>query len=79
LWPSDWIIRATADSPYYSVSLIRYMCGVLDTTTADFVTTSYRRTLPKGSNLEAFKPELLRKALELGDLSSYDKEHVTSM
>jgi spore coat polysaccharide biosynthesis protein SpsF len=72
------VIRLTADSPLVPVELIRFVAPLLDEAAWDLVTTTHRRTLPKGMNVEAFTIGALTRALEAGDLSDSDREHVTA-
>jgi len=72
------IVRLTADSPLVPVELIRFLTALLDESAWDLVTTTHRRTLPKGTNIEAFTIGALTRALEAGDLSYSDREHVTA-
>ena len=73
-----WIVRLTADSPLVPVELMRFVAPLLDESAWDLVTTTHRRTLPKGMNIEAFTVGALTRALEDGDLSDSDREHVTA-
>lgn len=75
--PCEWILRATADSPFYSPELVRFIREATKTVSAEFLTTTNRRTLPIGMNLEAFRHEALRLSMERMELSAEDKEHVT--
>ena len=73
-----WIVRLTADSPLVPVELMRFVAPLLDESAWDLVTTTHRRTLPKGMNIEAFTSSSLIRALDAGDLSDADREHVTA-
>jgi len=77
VYPCEWILRATADSPCYDPMLIRFVRQATESTPAGFLTTTHRRTLPVGMNVEAFRPELLRAAHGKSDLSAEDREHVS--
>jgi spore coat polysaccharide biosynthesis protein SpsF len=72
------IVRLTADSPLVPVELIRFVAALLDEAAWDLVTTTHRRTLPKGMNIEAFTSRALIYASEANDLSDSDSEHVTA-
>ena len=72
------IVRLTADSPLVPVELFRFIAALLDKSSWDLVTTTHHRTLPKGMNIEAFTSSALIRALEAGDLSDSDREHVTA-
>ncbi len=71
------IVRLTADSPLVPIELIRFVAALLDEAAWDLVTTTHRRTLPKGMNIEAFTSRALIYASEANDLSDSDREHVT--
>ena len=72
------VVRLTADSPLVPVELMRFVAPLLRESAWDLVTTTHRRTLPKGMNIEAFTVGALTRALEDGDLSDSDREHVTA-
>jgi spore coat polysaccharide biosynthesis protein SpsF len=76
--PCDWILRATADSPFYQPELIQFVAATAGRTTASFVTTTHRRTLPKGMNVEMIRTCLLRETFSLPDITDHDREHLTS-
>lgn len=76
-FPCEWAIRVTADSPLVSPALLRFLLEVVATTEVEFVTTTYRRTLPKGANLEAFLAERLVALWRGGSLQEEECEHVT--
>jgi spore coat polysaccharide biosynthesis protein SpsF (cytidylyltransferase family) len=71
------VIRLTADSPLVPVELMRFFAPLLHGSAWDLITTTHCRTLPKGMNIEAFTMGALTRALEAGDLSDLDREHVT--
>lgn len=73
-----WVIRLTADSPLVPVELMRFVAPLLHKSAWDLVTTTHRRMLPKGMNIEAFTIGALTRALEAADLSDSDREHVTA-
>jgi len=77
-YPCNWIIRVTGDSPFLSVQLLEYLRKELQNTESEFITTTYRRTLPKGINLEAFSSKLLRSIGTGHKLDLPDREHLTS-
>ena len=77
-FPSEWILRVTADSPLCSPELVSRMLAFLPSSDAALVTTTRRRTLPKGMNLEAFRPDLISRILAVPDLTEPDCEHVTA-
>jgi spore coat polysaccharide biosynthesis protein SpsF len=76
-FPCEWILRATADSPFYSPELVSFMRQAAKKVPAEFLTTTHHRTLPIGMNLEAFRHEALCLLMERAELSAEDKEHVT--
>jgi spore coat polysaccharide biosynthesis protein SpsF len=76
VFPADWIVRLSADSPLVSHNVIdavvsRVADGV------DVVTTIHpQRTFPRGQNAEAVRTETLIGLLS-EDLEQPDREHVT--
>lgn len=73
-----WIVRLTADSPLVPSNLLRFLPKVLESHVGcDLVTTTHRRSLPKGMNIEVLKVETLANLDERLDLDSDDREHVT--
>ena len=77
-YPCDWIIRVTGDSPFLSSQLLKYFEQELKGSDVCFITTTYRRTLPKGMNLEAFSAKLLHDTLATKSTNAYDNEQLTS-
>jgi spore coat polysaccharide biosynthesis protein SpsF len=72
------IVRLTADSPLVPAELIRFVAPLVHESGWDLVTTTHRRTLPKGMNIEAFTSSALIRASGANDLSDSDSEHVTA-
>ena len=75
-FPCDWILRATADSPVCRPEVIRWVTGAAEGPFS-FITTTHRRTLPCGTNIEAFRASLLLERLSAPGLTAEDREHVT--
>ena len=74
---SQWIVRVTGDSPFVSPDLFQFVIAQIKLDICPFITTTFKRTLPKGMNLEAFKPELLGLLPNRDHMSPEEKEHVT--
>jgi spore coat polysaccharide biosynthesis protein SpsF len=72
--PAEWVLRLCADSPIMNVPMIQRV--VARASEADLVTTTARRTFPKGQNAELLRASTLR-ALEGADITADDREHVT--
>jgi spore coat polysaccharide biosynthesis protein SpsF len=78
IFPCEWIIRVTGDSPFIPLPLARYFIEQIDIADASFITSTFRRTLPIGMNLEAFKSKLLRELLSAEGFREIEREHFTS-
>ena len=76
-YPSKWIIRATGDSPFYHIELIKYIIKRLKVTDKKLISTNIIRSLPKGLNLEAFHGKLLIDSYNNTKYDIHNKEHVT--
>jgi spore coat polysaccharide biosynthesis protein SpsF len=78
--PTDWVLRVCADSPLLgsrSLRAVTTAAGQPDVAdTADLITTTARRTFPKGQNVELIKVRTLL-ALDPLVLTPSDREHVT--
>ena len=77
LWPCEWVIRVTGDSPFCPSELIQLLVSMLDNASVDFITTAYRRTLPIGANLEAMRSELVKDGARNQAIKAVDRENVT--
>jgi spore coat polysaccharide biosynthesis protein SpsF len=77
MFPCEWILRGTADSPLYCPEVIRRVIDMTVAENTSFITTTYHRTLPCGTNIEAFRASLLLERLSHPSLTDEDREHVT--
>ena len=75
-YPATWIVRVCADSPLLSSRVLELATGAALGTDYDLVTTTLRRTFPKGQNAEVIRADALR-AIEGRELDAEDREHVT--
>jgi spore coat polysaccharide biosynthesis protein SpsF len=75
-YPTTWILRVCADSPLLSSKVLRLATSAASGTAFDLVTTTARRTFPKGQNAEVIRSDTLRK-IESHELEDADREHVT--
>ena len=72
---APWILRVCADSPVLDERVLHAVAGALDPS-LDLITTTLRRTFPKGHNVELIKTSSLA-ALDAAELDADDREHVT--
>jgi spore coat polysaccharide biosynthesis protein SpsF len=74
-FPCDWVLRVCADSPLLEEEMLR---RVVDARAegVDLVTTTLRRTFPRGSNAELIRADSLT-AIDERQLTAHDREHVT--
>lgn len=76
-YPSDWVLRLSADSPLLDIKVLRAVVARTAADDCDLVTTICPRTFPKGRNAEAIRRGvLLSVAASAVDLD--EREHVTS-
>jgi spore coat polysaccharide biosynthesis protein SpsF len=75
-FPSDWVLRLTADSPLLDVALLRAVVAHADERVCDLVTTTFPRTFPKGRNAEAIRRSALL-AIDAAGAQPEEREHVT--
>jgi spore coat polysaccharide biosynthesis protein SpsF len=73
--PCAWVLRVCADSPLLEEGMLR---AVVDARVdgIDLVTTTWRRTFPRGSNAELIRATTFL-AVDAGELTAHDREHVT--
>jgi spore coat polysaccharide biosynthesis protein SpsF (cytidylyltransferase family) len=74
--PARWIVRICADSPLISPNVLRLAAAAAVGSPYDLVTTTSRRTFPKGQNAEVIRAETLC-AIDASELDEADREHVT--
>lgn len=75
-YPSDVVVRITADDPFKEPAVIdkvvdTYLCGAYD-----YVTNNYPPTFPEGLDCEVFSSKLLAEMEEKSN-DSFEREHVT--
>jgi spore coat polysaccharide biosynthesis protein SpsF len=77
-YPCDYVLRVCADSPLLGVPVVRRVLAVLTESSdpPDLVTTTLRRTFPRGTNVELISASRLGN-LDVGALDAEDREHVT--
>jgi spore coat polysaccharide biosynthesis protein SpsF len=76
LFPSDSIIRLTADCPLVMPNLIDEMIEKFEKLNVDYLSNAIELTFPDGLDIEIFKSSALATLSGL-DLSVQEKEHVT--
>jgi spore coat polysaccharide biosynthesis protein SpsF len=74
--PATWILRVCADSPLLSSKVLRLAVSAACGTSWDLVTTTSRRTFPKGQNAEVIRADALR-GIDASEIDDGDREHVT--
>ena len=75
-FPSDIIVRITADDPFKEPAIIDEVVEKLINGKYDLVTNNFPPTFPEGLDCEAFWFKVLEK-VEMEATSSFDREHVT--
>jgi spore coat polysaccharide biosynthesis protein SpsF len=73
--PCDWVLRICADSPLLEAEMLQRVAGGR-APGIDLVTTTLRRTFPRGSNGELINAASMA-ALDQAALDAHDREHVT--
>ena len=76
-YPSDWILRISADSPLLRPQVLRAVVAHAQAADCELVTTIFPRTWPKGENAELIRTSTLLSVAP-GALSAEDAEHVTA-
>jgi spore coat polysaccharide biosynthesis protein SpsF len=75
-FPSEWILRISADSPLLDRAVLRRVVDGADAG-ADLVSNVVVRTYPRGHSAELIRARTLL-ALEASELTGDDHEHVTT-
>ena len=75
-YPSDVIVRITADDPFKEPAVIDKVVRTYLDGNFDYVTNNYPPTFPEGLDCEVFSADLLRK-MEKESNDDYEREHVT--
>jgi spore coat polysaccharide biosynthesis protein SpsF len=78
MFPCDWILRVSGDSPLLDPRILKAVVGRVSKPVegVDVVTTIFPRTFPSGQNAELIRTEAFR-AIDMGALTDHDREHVT--
>lgn len=75
-FPSDVIVRVTADDPFKEPSVIDAVVGKLIEDEYDLVTNNFPPSFPEGLDCEAFTSNVLQ-TVECAAQDSFEREHVT--
>ena len=75
-FPSDVIVRVTADDPFKEPSVIDKVISKLLNEKYDLVTNNFPPSFPEGLDCEAFNFEVLA-TMEYSTQDSFEREHVT--
>jgi spore coat polysaccharide biosynthesis protein SpsF len=75
-FPSDYVVRVTADDPFKEPSVIDQVIGKLINENLDLVTNNFPPSFPEGLDCEAFTFEILR-TMALNATDPFEREHVT--
>lgn len=75
-FPSDYVVRVTADDPFKEPAVIDQVIGKLINEKLDLVTNNFPPSFPEGLDCEAFTFEILR-TMALNATDSFEREHVT--
>lgn len=75
-FPSDIVVRVTADDPFKEPAVIDEVIGKLINEKYDLVTNNYPPSFPEGLDCEAFTFEVLKTVEESTD-DLFEREHVT--
>lgn len=75
-FPSDYIVRITADDPFKEPAIIDRVVKTLVGEKLDYVTNNFPPSFPEGLDCEAFTHETLEK-MELNATEDVEREHVT--
>ncbi len=75
-YPSDVVVRVTADDPFKEPSVIDRVIKMLINEKYDLVTNNFPPTFPEGLDCEAFSSTVL-EIMEKNTRDSFEREHVT--
>lgn len=75
-YPSDYIVRITADDPFKEPSVIDNVVKTLIENDLDYVTNNFPPSFPEGLDCEAFTKKTLIK-MEKNATEDVEREHVT--
>jgi len=76
LFPSDVVVRITADDPFKEPSVIDEVIRTFLNGDYDYVTNNYPPSFPEGLDCEVFSTKLLIE-MEEKSTDSFEREHVT--
>jgi len=76
VFPADWILRISADSPLLPTGPLQRVVGLAESQHCDLGTTIFPRTFPKGCNAELILTETFLR-IDRSRLTPHDREHVT--
>jgi spore coat polysaccharide biosynthesis protein SpsF len=77
-WPSQWVLRLSADSPLLDAAVIQAVAEHPQRERYDLITTIFPRTFPRGRNAELIRSSVLENMPPSG-ISPEDQEHVTPL
>jgi spore coat polysaccharide biosynthesis protein SpsF len=77
IYPCEWFVRISGDSPLIDASLVQAMMRLSDRN-SDVVSNVVRRTFPPGQSVECVRTDVFR-ALDSNELTSDQREHVTKV
>lgn len=72
-------VRISGDSPMLDPSIVTAACVLFSQGSHDLVTNVHPRSFPPGQSVEVIRTSILDRLLRGGDVTVYDREHVTSI
>ncbi len=75
-FPSDYVVRITADDPFKEPTVIDAVVGVLVDEKLDYATNNFPPSYPEGLDCEAFTQNVL-EIMEKNATEETEREHVT--
>ena len=78
IYPSDWVVRVSGDSPLFEPSIITDMLPFTNDGHYDLITNVFPRSFPKGNSVEIIRTHTLQQ-LDTVALSDAEREHVTQV
>ena len=76
-YPSDWVLRLSADSPLLDAHVLSRVIARTAAGDCDLVTTIFPRTFPKGRNAEVIRRDVLL-GVAASEVEPDEREHVTA-
>lgn len=76
-YPSDWVLRLSADSPLLDAQVLSRVIARTAAGDCDLVTTIFPRTFPKGRNAEVIRRDVLL-GVAAREVEPDEREHVTA-